>query len=225
MDEILISILTGFVAGAVHVIGGADHLVAMAPSSFRHPRLALKNGLAWGLGHSTGVLFLSLLTILIKDFVQIERMSTIAELSVGVSLLIVGFLTIRTASGLNIHTHHHNHANGKKHQHFHIHLRGSKKHSRHSHASTSLGLLHGFAGASHLLAVIPALALPPIGAFFYLAFYLLGSIVAMVVFVCVMSIATLRVGKQTMPIIFSLTGSLSILTGFFWIHKTSSYVF
>ena len=187
MDEILISILTGFAAGAIHVVGGADHLVAMAPSSLRHPKLALKNGLAWGIGHSTGVLLLSLLTILVKDFVQIERMSTIAELSVGVSLLIVGFLAIRTSLGLNIHTHHHNHANGKKHQHFHIHIRGRKKHSRHSHASGSLGLLHGLAGGSHLLAVIPALALPPIGAFLYLIFYLLGSVIAMVMFVFMMS--------------------------------------
>ncbi len=225
MDEFLISIITGFAAGAVHVVGGADHLVAMASNSFRHPRLALKNGLAWGLGHSTGVLFLSFLAILIKDFVQIERMSTIAELSVGVSLLVVGCITIRTALGLNIHTHHHNHENGKKHQHFHIHLRGRKKHSRHSHTSTGLGLLHGLAGASHLLAVIPALALPPVGGFLYLIFYLFGSIVAMAGFVSVMSIATLRVGQRTLPMMFGLTGFLSILTGFFWIHKTSSYVF
>ena len=134
-------------------------------------------------------------------------------------------VTIRTAFGLNIHTHHHNHENGKKHQHLHLHLRGRKKHSRHSHASTSLGILHGLAGASHLLAVIPALALPPLGAFLYLTFYLLGSVVAMVVFVSVMSMATLRVSKKTMPMMFAFTGSLSILTGFFWIHKTSSYVF
>ncbi len=225
MDEILIRILTGFAAGAIHVVGGADHLVAMAPSSLRHPKLALKNGLAWGIGHSTGVLLISLLTILVKDFVQIERMSTFAEVSVGVSLLIVGCVTIRTAFGLNIHTHHHNHANGKKHQHLHIHLRGRRKHSRHSHASTSLGVLHGLAGASHLLAVIPALALPLLGAFLYLTFYLLGSVVAMVVFVSVMSLATLRVSKKIMPLIFASTGFLSILTGFFWIHKTSNYVF
>ena len=55
----LFSILTGFVAGAVHVVSGADHLVAMAPTAFRKPRLALKSGLAWGVGHSAGVLLLS----------------------------------------------------------------------------------------------------------------------------------------------------------------------
>ncbi len=221
----LISILTGFVAGAVHVVGGVDHLVAMAPNALRQPKLALKNGLAWGLGHSTGVLFLSVVTILVKDFAQIERMSSFADLSVGIGLLIVGALTIRTALGLNIHIHQHNHGDGKDHQHFHIHLRGRKRHNRHSHTSTSLGLLHGLAGASHLLAVIPALALSSIGATFYLIFYLLGSVVAMGVVVLTMSIATLRAGKKTMPLIFGFTGTLSIITGFFWIHKTSSYIF
>lgn len=44
----LISVLTGFSAGAVHVVSGADHIVAMAPSSVRKPRVALINGLAWG---------------------------------------------------------------------------------------------------------------------------------------------------------------------------------
>ncbi|KGG33446.1 MULTISPECIES: hydantoin utilization protein A [Prochlorococcus] len=221
----LISILTGFAAGAVHVVGGADHLIAMAPSAFRKPKLALRNGLAWGLGHSTGVLILSAVAILVKDFAQIERMSSFAELSVGVFLLVVGFLTIRTSLGLNIHTHDHHHGSGNKHKHFHLHFRGSRKHSRHSHASTSLGLLHGLAGASHLLAVIPALALPPFGASLYLFFYLLGSIVAMGAVVSAMSLAILRAGKNNLPIIFRFTGLLSILTGFFWIHKTSSYIF
>ena len=65
----LISVITGVAAGALHVVGGADHLVAMAPSGIRRPRSALKNGLAWGIGHSTGVLILSSFAILIKDLV------------------------------------------------------------------------------------------------------------------------------------------------------------
>lgn len=219
------SILTGFAAGALHVVRGADHLVAMAPSAFRKPRLALKSGFEWGLGHSAGVLLLSIAGVLIKDFVQIERMSNFAELCVGVFLLIVGTLTIKTAFGLRIHTHTHNHGNGSKHQHFHFHLRGRKKHSSHSHASTSLGFLHGIAGASHLLAVIPALALPPFGAFLYLLFYLVGSVIAMGVVISVMSLATLRVGKKAIPLLFAITGSLSVFTGLFWIQKTSYYIF
>ena len=86
----LISVLTGFSAGAVHVVSGADHMVAMAPSSVRKPRVALINGLAWGIGHSAGVLILSILGILAKDLINIELMSSYAEFLVGISLLIVG---------------------------------------------------------------------------------------------------------------------------------------
>ena len=72
----LISVLTGFAAGAVHVVSGADHMVAMAPASIRKPRVALIDGLAWGIGHSAGVLILSILGILAKDFINIELMSS-----------------------------------------------------------------------------------------------------------------------------------------------------
>ena len=43
--DLLISVLTGFAAGAVHVVGGADHLVAMAPFSLRRPLAAMKAGM------------------------------------------------------------------------------------------------------------------------------------------------------------------------------------
>ena len=120
MNEMLFSILTGFGLGALHVVRGPDHLVAMAPNIFQKPRLALKNGLAWGLGHSAGVLLLSFAAMLVKDFVQIEWMSNLAELFVGIFLLIVGILTVKTSFGLRIHTHTHNHENGSKHQHVHL---------------------------------------------------------------------------------------------------------
>ena len=59
----IVSILTGFVAGAIHVVGGADHIVAMAPAGLKEPRKALRDGLAWGVGHSSGVIFLSFIAI------------------------------------------------------------------------------------------------------------------------------------------------------------------
>ena len=59
----LISLLTGVAAGAVHVVGGADHLVAMAPFSLSKPWAAFRHALAWGVGHSTGVVVLALIAI------------------------------------------------------------------------------------------------------------------------------------------------------------------
>lgn len=220
----IISILTGFAAGAIHVIGGADHLVAMAPNAMKKPRLAIRDGLAWGIGHSTGVLILSFMAILAKDLINIERLSSFAEFFVGIALLVVGFLAIRSSLGFDIHMHDHHHGSGAEHKHLHFHLLGRKFHGRHTHAATGLGVLHGMAGASHLVAVIPALALPTMGAVAYMVAYLLGSIVAMSSVVFGISIATLRSGKGISPLIMGSAGGLSVSLGFFWLQKTSSVI-
>jgi len=218
----LISIITGIAAGAIHVVSGVDHLIAMAPVALQNPRIALRNGLAWGLGHSVGVLLLSMLALLIKDLIHIEKVSSLAELSVGIALLVVGFLAVKSSFGLNIHTHSHHHADGHSHDHLHLHFRGSKKHSRHNHAATGLGFLHGLAGASHFVAVVPALALPPLGAAVYLFAYLFSSIATMGASLMAISLATMKVGRRAFPLIVGFAGVLSFLTGLFWIQKTIS---
>tara|TARA_Y100001968_G_scaffold90864_1_gene81761 strand:- start:232 stop:903 length:672 start_codon:yes stop_codon:yes gene_type:complete len=216
-----LSVVTGFAAGAVHVVSGADHMVAMAPSSIRRPRLALINGLAWGIGHSAGVLMLSILGILAKDIINIQKMSHYAEFIVGISLLIVGALAIRTSLKVNIHMHQHMHGKETPHKHFHFHSPGNEIHkSRHTHTATGLGVLHGFAGASHLVAVIPALALPLLGALAYLFAYLLGSVFAMGCVVLGISFATSKANKKFYPFLMRSVGSLSIMTGIFWLQRT-----
>ena len=221
----LISVLTGFAAGAVHVVGGADHLVAMAPFSLRKPWPAMRAGLAWGAGHSTGVVVLALVAIAFKDLAHIEAMSAWAEFLVGVALLVVGVLAVRTAFGLELHSHEHRHDGVETHQHLHLHVRGQSNHRRHAHAASGLGLLHGLAGASHLLAVIPALALPPLAAVGYLVAYLCGSIGAMLAVVAVVSLLTFRSGARFLPWLVGGTGALSIFTGAIWLQRTSSVLF
>ena len=223
----LISILTGFAAGAVHVVGGADHLVAMAPFSLRQPMAALRAGLAWGAGHSLGVVVLALAAIGFKDLIHVEAMSSWAEFLVGVALLVVGALAVRTAFGLELHSHQHHHQDHDhgqahaSHQHLHLHVRGQSNHRRHAHAASGLGLLHGLAGASHLLAVIPALALPAHAAAGYLIAYLVGSIGAMFSVVAAVSLLTQSSGARLLPFLVGGTGALSIVTGAIWLQKTS----
>ena len=221
----LVSTLTGFAAGAVHVVSGADHMVAMAPSAIRKPRFALMDGIAWGIGHSAGVLILSILGILAKDLINIELMSSYAEFLVGISLLIVGILAIRTSLRVNIHMHQHMHGEETPHQHFHFHSLGKKIHKSHTHAATGLGVLHGFAGASHLIAIIPALALPLLGAITYLFAYLLGSVFAMGCVVLGISFAANKANKMFYPFLMRSIGSLSIVTGIFWLQNTSTLTF
>jgi len=221
----MISLLTGFAAGAVHVVSGADHMVAMAPSSLKKPKVALKDGLAWGIGHSAGVLILSVLGILAKDLVNIELMSSYAEFFVGISLLIVGFLAIRTSLKVNIHMHQHVHGEETPHKHFHFHSHGNNLHKSHKHAATGSGILHGFAGASHLFAVLPALALPLFGALTYLFAYLLGSVFAMGCVVLGISFANSKANKMFYPFLMRSVGALSIVTGVFWLQKNSILTF
>jgi len=212
---------TGLIAGIIHVIGGADHLIAMAPSSITNPKLALKNGLSWGLGHSSGVIILSILAIFFKDIAHLTKLSYFAEFLVGVSLLIIGSIAIKNSFKFNIHTHQHEHNDGISHKHFHYHKSRDKRHNRHSHALTSLGVLHGLAGGSHLIAVIPALALPMQEAFAYLIAYLIGSTIIMIFFTYLISLSTMKAGQSIIKKLFAFAGGISFAMGLFWIQKST----
>ena len=187
-------ILTGILAGFVHVVSGADHLIAMAPSAINNPQKALKNSFSWGLGHSSGVLLLTFLAIFIKDITPLNKFSNFAEFLVGISLLIVGVFAIKSSFQLSIHSHSHKHDNGIAHHHFHFHLNKQRNNNQHSHALTGLGLLHGIAGGSHFLGILPALALPLASACFYLISYLIGSLISMNLFTFLISFTTFTMG-------------------------------
>ena len=191
----------------------------------KKPASEMIDGLGLGVWHSSGVLILSILGILAKDLINIELMSSYAEFLVGISLLIVGGVAIRTSLKVNIHMHQHMHGEEATHKHFHFHSLGNKLHRSHTHAATGLGVLHGFAGASHLVAVIPALALPMFGALAYLFAYLLGSIFAMGCVVLGISFATSKANKMFYPFLMRSIGALSIVTGIFWLQKTSILTF
>ena len=214
-------ILTGFVAGFVHVVSGADHLIAMAPVAINNPQKALGNSFSWGLGHSSGVLLLAFLAIFIKDITPLNKFSNIAEFLVGISLLIVGVFAIKNSFQLSMHSHSHKHENGIAHRHFHFHVK-DQKNNKHSHALTGLGLLHGIAGGSHFLAVLPALALPLTSACFYLISYLIGSLISMNLFTCLISFTTFNASQKFIKRLIALAGGLSFSLGLFWIQRSAS---
>ncbi len=190
----------GLSAGIIHVVSGADHLVAMAPSSITNPKSALKNGLSWGIGHSSGIIILSILAIFIRDIIPLERFSSFAEFFVGISLLIIGVIAIRNSRNFGIHSHQHEHNNGITHKHYHYH-QNKNLHNKNAHALTGLGLLHGIAGGSHLVPLIFVITIPDIqGAILYLFSYLIGSLVIMSLFTYLISISTLKFGKINLKV-------------------------
>jgi len=219
------TVWTGFCLGALHVVSGPDHMVAMAPSALGKPKVALKDGLAWGVGHSAGVFILSIFGLLAKDLFNIEKVSNIAEIFVGITLLIIGALAIRTSLRVNIHEHKHKHKDGMPHQHFHFHSFGNRFLRSHTHAATGIGVLHGFAGTSHLLAVIPAFALSFAGALSYLFSYLIGSVFAMGCVVLGISFAVKKANKSFYPFLMRFIGGVSIGLGIYWLKETSIFIF
>ena len=215
-------ISTGIVAGFVHVVSGADHLIAMVPAAINNPQKALKNSFSWGLGHSSGVLLLSFLAIFIKDITPLNKFSSIAEFLVGISLLIVGVFAIKNSFKLSLHSHSHKHENGISHRHLHFHVKEQKDNDKHSHALTGLCLLHGLAGGSHFLAVLPALALPLTSACFYLISYLIGSLISMNLFTCLISFMTFNSSQKFIKRLIAFAGGLSFSMGLFWIQRSAS---
>ena len=214
-------IFTGILAGFVHVVSGADHLISMAPAAISRPKIAIKNSIFWGLGHSSGVVLLAVLAVFIKDITPLNKFSNFAEFLVGISLLIVGVYAIKNSLNLEIHSHSHQH-NGLAHHHLHFHSKEQKKHNKHSHALTGLGLIHGIAGGSHFLAVLPALALPLPNAFVYLISYLIGSLLSMNLFAYLISFTTLNAGQNFIRKLIAFTGGLSFSMGLFWLKKSAA---
>jgi hypothetical protein len=182
----LVSALAGVMAGLVHVLSGPDHLAAVAPIASNQRRAPWVAGALWGLGHSSGVLMVGLLALWLRDWLPVDAVSSWSERAVGVVLIAIGLWGLHRALGRHLHAHPHAHGS-ISHDHAHVHAvsqraDGHHRTSRHTHthAAFLVGVLHGLAGSSHLLGVLPALALPGMAASIgYLTGYGGGTVIGM----------------------------------------------
>lgn len=192
----LVAMLAGLSAGALHVLSGPDHLAAVAPlaEADGDRRSAWRTGLAWGLGHGGGVVLLGLLGLLAARALPLESISLAAEVLAGLSLIVVGGWALRRAFGVEFRDERHTHAGTPPvvHAHPHVHTRGGDAaHAHaHTHAAAGIGLIHGLAGAGHLLGALPALALGTGAGAAYLLAYVLAAVGVMTIFAG--GVATLR---------------------------------
>jgi hypothetical protein len=165
--------IAGVVAGAFHVIAGPDHLAAVAPLVADDDRPAWRAGLAWGLGHTAGVLLVGMLLLAFRTLIPIEALSAWSERGVGVALVAVGlwgFWRARTGGG-------HSHATGTP--------------------SFAMGTLHGLAGSAHLYGVLPSLMFTSqVDAAGYLAGFGVGAVGAMTAFAAAVGAVALAAGRS-----------------------------
>ena len=182
----MFAFFSGLIAGLIHVWSGPDHLTAIAPLAARRPERSWIPGARWGFGHSAGVAVIGLLSLWLRDMLPVELLSTWGERLVGVMLLGIGIWGLRKAFKNKVHAHEHEHDGGR---HVHVHVHTNKvAHEKsgahqHTHAAFGIGILHGLAGSSHFLGVLPILAFPTkIQALAYLAAFGLGTVLSMATF-------------------------------------------
>ena len=197
----VVVVLAGLVAGMLHVLSGPDHLAAVAPLAADSSDSRWRAGFSWGIGHTGGVLLVGLLAVLLRDVLPVDAISSWSERLVGLALIAVGLWGARRALATRVHAHRHVH-DGSVHSHVHFHgtgdvavhqRAGTPSAHRHTHLSFGFGVLHGLAGSSHILGVLPALALPTREASIaYLLSYGVGNVSAMTAFSSAIGLAAAR---------------------------------
>ncbi len=220
----MLIIFTALFAGFLHVLAGPDHLAAVSPLAIETKKSGWLIGLKWGVGHTAGVFLVGFLVLLFREIIPIDLVSSVSERIVGIILIGIGLYGLRTAFRNKLHIHEHKH-DQVNHFHFHLHKKDiphqNKKAHFHSHTALAIGVIHGLAGSSHLLGVLPALALPTKEeAAVYLVSFGVGTIAAMIGFSHVLGIVAYKfenigaVFYRRLSYIFSFS---AIGIGIYWI--------
>jgi cytochrome c biogenesis protein CcdA len=156
-------LLLASVVGFTHAFE-ADHLVAVSSIVTRRnsPLLAIKDGIYWGLGHTSTILLVG--TVILLGRIAFEESDfRYFEAGVGVMLIVLGmyrlFKLYKTPQ-ITLHTHPHPNPKDFK-------------------LAFGVGLVHGLAGSGALLLTVLAATKSTVTGLIYLVIFGVGSIVGM----------------------------------------------
>ena len=176
-------LVVGFLLGMRHALD-PDHLASVATISTSSRTLldGLKQGAAWGMGHTVTLLLLGGAALVLGLAVP-ENLALVLEFAVGVMLIMLGADVLRRIMRERIHVHSHDHDDGASHLHVHSHAQVD----RHEHSHSPLipiralmaGLMHGLAGSAALLLLTVAAAPSIMSGIAYILVFGFGSILGM----------------------------------------------
>ena len=224
---------TACMLGVLHALE-IDHMLAVTTFVSRRPALATaaRFGARWGLGHSVAVLLAGSL-ILVLDLRWPERWDAWAEAAVGVMLVGLGAWAILSARKLHLH----DAAAHGDHAHLHVHRGATLEHAHphhgvqgsgpgHDHGGITLvGFLHGLAGTSAVVALVPVTLIDRTGTGFgYLVAFGVGLTVSMTVFALVAAFAMRQ--AEARSLIWGrraamAVGVAGIVAGFVWVVRAA----
>lgn len=239
----LVSLLAvGFLLGMKHA-AEADHLAAVASLATRRgTRIdALRQGAAWGLGHSFTLLLFGGVVLALGRSIP-TRFEQALELCVGLMLVLLGVDVLRRLLRQRIHFHVHRHGDGVVHVHVHAHSHAvtvgraeaaplfsqmrfvslaepDHRQQAHEHPHPArlpgralvVGMMHGMAGSAALV-VLSLGAAPSLAAgVAYILVFGVGSILGM----AVLSVAIALPMRASAPMLTGLHHGITAAIGAF----------
>jgi len=232
----MLTLISGLFASIAHVITGPDHMAAVTPLAIQSRNKSWAIGFSWGIGHVAGMLLLGILFLLFRNILPIEAISRHSEFLVGILLLLIGSWAIfRSRITFLTKNHSHLHFHEQPYTYAHIHPHQHENHDGHTHlhdkpvkqrclTAMGIGIVHGLAGFSHLLAILPVLAFTSTHeTVIYLAGFSIGTIATMILVTCPLGLFAhhLESSKKLKFLSWvTLTGGLlAILVGIVWILR------
>jgi ABC-type nickel/cobalt efflux system permease component RcnA len=240
----MVNLISGIIASSLHVVTGPDHLAAVTPLAIENKKRSWGVGLFWGLGHIIGMLLIGMLFLAFKEFIPIEEISHYSEQIVGLILVGIGVWAIYKVFNRSIPKHKHPHFHDDPEPHVHIHAHPHEhEHDHgpeHTHAhkkvirqnniaAIGVGTIHGFAGVSHLILLLPTLALPSRwDSAMYLGGFGIGTLGAMILYAFAIGYIGQRSSMMSNPKVFRIVriigGLLAIVIGVLWFFSTFEHV-
>ena len=228
-------ILTALMLGFLHALE-VDHMIAVSAfvAGRPSPRTAAGFGLRWGFGHSMAVLLLGG-ALLLSGVRWPGRYDAWGEAVVGVMLIALGAWALRSSRKLHLHPpaehgdHAHLHVHGDgSHAHVHAHAppvpaEASRSAHDHRHGITLVGLMHGLAGSSGVVALVPVTLIQRLDVgLAYLAAFGVGVTAGMMVYAVVAALAMRQAAARSLAWgrrIAGVVGVAGIGVGFWWVWR------
>jgi ABC-type nickel/cobalt efflux system permease component RcnA len=187
----------GFILGMRHALE-ADHAAAVASLALRNQSMShtIKQGLAWGVGHTITLLAFSSVVLLLGSVIP-ARIAQALEFGVGLMLVGLGLDVLRRLRQEHVHIHVHQHHDGVPHIHAHTHRQEPRlqivPHEHpHPHGfpyrALFVGLMHGMAGSAALILLTLHTPISSGQAVGYILVFGLGSTLGMGMLSLVMAI-------------------------------------
>ena len=175
------SLLLTIYAGFAHAFE-ADHLLTVSNivSQRNKMTLAVKDGLYWGLGHTSTIFFIGMLMIIFKAGISAQYFHYF-EAVVGLMLVVLAvyrMVTFFKSKKIIVHTHAHEHSGGQ-HKHLHMHVGKQNKHQHPHSLAYSVGLVHGLAGSGALVVIVMSQMKGSVDGFTYLLIFGVACIAGM----------------------------------------------